>query len=495
MINIPPVSIEFASLNFGTIVPMLVAIVGALVILIIDLVNRNLDKSLYIMLTVLFLIVDFGVLIGFSGNVRGFFDLMLVDGISILSQAVIVIASLLFIFTAMGKLRFQEYRYPEYFALYLFMIAGFQFMVSSDSLILIFVGLETASMSLYTIIAMHNRKNALEAAIKYFTMGALATAFFAFGSMIFYALTGTVELGLMSQILVESNFDNYPVMLIGVIFMLGALAFKISLVPFHVWVPDVYEGATAALAGFMSIVPKMAGFVVALRFFEIFIASGDRFVEIILYVIVVLSMTIPNIIALLQNDINRMLAYSSISNAGFAMAAILIGTTQATNALFLYWIMFLVTNLGGFTMLWLNRSKDYKFSSDHALEKYSGLIKSSPFTATMMGLFLLSLAGIPPFALFWGKMYLIGASVNAGYMLLALIMVINSAIAGYYYLKPIVYMFLKEPIEGNEVKYMANATTSIKTVIGFCAIITILSIFMVDPLLEIISYYVQTSGY
>ncbi len=496
MTSIPPVAIEFASLNFGTIVPMLIAIIGALVILCTDLINKNLDKSLYVMLTVLFLLIDLGTLIGYSGSIRGFFDLMLVDGIAILAQGVIVIASLLFALTAMGKLRFQEYRYPEYFALYLFMVAGFQFMVSSDSLILIFVGLETASMSLYTLIAMHNRKNALEAAIKYFTMGAVATAFFAFGSMIFYALTGTVELGQISEVLVSSNFENYPVVLLGVIFMLGALGFKLSLVPYHTWVADVYEGATAALAGFMSIVPKMAGFVVALRFFEIFISSGDIYVEIILYATVVLTMTIPNLVALVQNDINRMLAYSSISNAGFAMAAILIGTTQATNAMFLYWIMFLITNLGGFTMLWLNRSKDYNsFASDHALEKYSGLVKSAPITASLMGLFLLSLAGIPPFALFWGKMYLIGSAVNAGYLLLALIMVINSAIAGYYYLKPIIYMFLKDPIKDANTKYMGNATTPIKVLVGFAAIITVLSIFMIEPLLEIISYYVQISGY
>ncbi len=496
MINIPPVSIEFASLNFGTIVPMLIAIVGALVILCVDLINRKLDKSLYVMLTVLFLAVDLGTLIGYSGNVRGFFDLMLIDGIAILSQSVIIVASLLFILTAMSRLRFQEYRYPEYFALYLFMIASFQFMVSSDSLILIFVGLETASISLYTLIAMHNRKNALEAAIKYFTMGAVATAFFAFASMIFYALTGSVELGQISEILVNSDFENYPIVLIGVVFMLGALGFKLSLVPYHVWVPDVYEGATATLAGFLSIVPKMAGFVVALRFFEIFIASGDPFVEIILYVTVVLSMTIPNIIALVQNDINRMLAYSSISNAGFAMSAILIGTTQATSALFLYWIMFLITNLGVFTMLWLNRSKEYnRFSSDHALEKYSGLVKKSPLTASMMALFLLSLAGIPPFALFFGKLYLIGSAINAGYIVLALIMVINSAIAGYYYLKPIIYMFLKESTKSEEIKYMQNATILIRIVVGFCAVITILAIFFIEPLLEIISYYIQISGY
>lgn len=491
---IPAISIDFASLNIATLVPMLVAIVGALVILCIDLASKKLDKSLYIMLAVLFLLIDLGTVLGFTGDVRGMFDLILFDGISIISQAVIIIASALFILLSMTKQRFHEAQYPEYFALYLFMVAGFQFMVSSDSLILIFVGLETASMALYTMIAMHNRTKAIEAAIKYFTMGALAAAFFAFGSLIFYALTGTVELGKISQVLVASDFANYPMILIGVVFILGALAFKLSLVPFHTWVPDVYEGSTAALAGFMSIVPKMAGFVVALRFFEIFVSADNSYVEAVLYGAVVLTMTIPNVIALLQNDINRMLAYSSISNAGFAMAAILIGTTQATTGLFLYWILFLVTNLGGFAMLWMNRNKDYHtFSSDHAVEKYAGLIKTSPFTATIMGLFLLSLAGLPPFAMFWGKMYLLGAAVNGGYVVLALIMALNAAIAAFYYLKPIVYMFLKEPVV--EVDYMANATTITKSVIGACAIITVISIFFIEDLLQFISYYVQVSGF
>jgi NADH-quinone oxidoreductase subunit N len=491
---IPAISIDFSVLNFGTLVPMLVAIVGALFILCIDLINKNLDKSLYVMIAVLFLIVDFVTVIGFNGEVRGMFDLMLIDGISILSQSIIVLASILFALLYMNKLRFHETQYPEYFALYLFMIAGFQFMVSSDSLILIFVGLETASMALYTMIAMHNRNNAIEAAIKYFTMGALAAAFFAFGSMIFYALTGTVELGKISEVLVVSDFANYPMILVGVVFMLGALAFKLSLVPFHTWVPDVYEGSTAVLAGFMSIVPKMAGFVVALRFFEIFVAANNTWVMAILFTAVVLTMTIPNIIALLQKDINRMLAYSSISNAGFAMAAILIGSTQATTSLFLYWILFFVTNLGGFAMLWLNRNKDYHtFESDHALEKYAGLVKTSPFTASMMGLFLLSLAGIPPFALFWGKMYLLGAAVNEGMIVLAIIIAINSAIAAFYYLRPIVYMFLKDA--EHDMKPMANATTISKSVVGLCAVITIISIIMIEPLLSVISYFVQLSGY
>jgi NADH-quinone oxidoreductase subunit N len=493
---IEPISIDLASLNMATLAPMLVVIVGALTILCIDLFSKKLHKSLYVMLAVLFILVDLGTVIGYSGDPRGFFDMMFIDGISILSQVIILVGSVLFILMTLSQQRFHEYKYPEYFALFLFMIAGFQFMVSTDSLILIFVGLETSSMALYTLIAMHNRNKSTEAAIKYFTMGALAAAFFAFGSMIFYALTGSVELAVINEVLVASNFDNYPMILIGVVFMIGALGFKLSLVPFHIWAPDVYDGSNSALVGFMSIVPKIAGFIVALRFFEIFIAVDNAWVQGILYAVVVITMTLPNMIALVQTDIKRMLAYSSISHAGFAMGAILIGTTQATSALFLYWILFLFTNVGVFGMLWVHKSKkDNGTDGDHPFEHFSGLVKSSPVAAAIMGMFMLSLAGVPPFSLFWGKMYLIGSAVNAGFLILALIMALNSAIAVYYYLKLVVYMFLKDPVEDDKLVVMGNSSTTLKAIIGVSAVLTAASIIFIDPLLEIINYYVQISGF
>ena len=493
---ITPISIDVASLNLASLAPMSIAIVGALIILCIDLMSKKLHKSLYVMLTILFLLVDLGAVLGYNGAVRGFFDVMLVDGIAILAQAIILVASALFILLALSQQRFHEYRYPEYFALFLFMVAGFQFMVASDNLILIFVGLETASMSLYTLIAMHNRDKSTEAAIKYFTMGALAAGFFAFGSMIFYGLTGSVELGQISQTLVASNFDNMPIILVGVVFMLGALGFKLSLVPFHIWAPDVYEGSSSAMAGYMSIVPKIAAFIVALRFFEIFLAADIVWVEYVLYAIVVITITVPNMIALVQKDVKRMLAYSSISHAGFVMGAVLVGTTQATQGLFLYWALFMFTNLGAFAMLWINRTKnDHGFQSDHPFEKFSGLIKISPISAAIMGLFMLSLAGVPPFSLFWGKMYLIGAAVNGDYLILALIMAINSGIAIYYYLKLIVYMFFHEPANDDRIQFMGNANNTLRAVIGVSAVATIGSIIFIEPLLEVISYYVQISGY
>ena len=498
-----PINISLESLNLGTIAPVSIAIIGALGILLTDIFNKNKDISLYVILVVLFLIFDLFTLLAFNGEARGLFDLMLLDGIAVLSQCIIIGGSILFILLGLSKLRLQEFRYAEYFALYLFAVAGFQFMVSSDSLILIFVGLETSSLAIYTMIAMHNRMVSIEAAVKYFTMGALAAAFFVFGSMIFYAITGSVELGQMAQILTEDgflsmeNYANYILVLVGFVFMFAAIGFKLSLFPYHTWVPDVYQGSTSAMAGFLSVIPKMAGFVVALRFFEIFVHSNDIIIQTMLYVTVILTMTIPNLIALQQKDIKRMLAYSSISNAGMAMAAIIIGTTQAVNALFLYWILFTITNFGAFGMLWLNRGREFNdYESPYTFKKFSGLAQISPFTASIIALFLFTLTGLPPFALFWGKMYLVASAVNAGHIALAIIIVVNSAIAAYYYLRPVSYMFLRDPEVGiSNTKFMQNATIPTKSVVGFAVFLTIISILLIDPLLNIISIYVSNSGF
>ena len=489
------VNISLESLNLPSLYPMMITIVGALVILGIDLFTKNSSRSFYTMVTIIFILLDIGSLLAYSGGTRGFFDLMLIDGVSILSQLVILIASALFIMLALSSKRYHEYTYPEYYALFLFMIAGFQFMVSSDNLILIFLGLETASLSLYAIIAMHNRTSAFEAAIKYFTMGAMAAGFFAFGSMMLYGATGTIEIYKMAEVIALGGESVW--LYAGVAFILAAIGFKISLFPFHTWVPDVYEGASAVVAGYMSIVPKIAGFVVAMRFFEMFIALDVMWVRDMLYIATVLTITIPNLMALVQTDVKRMLAYSSISHAGFALAAILIGTTHSNSALFLYWSLFLFTNLGAFAMLWVSRHKKHIWDDrfDHPYEKFSGMIQIMPMGAIIMGIFMLSLAGLPPFALFWGKFYMMSAAVNADYIILALIMAANSAISAYYYLKLIVYMFLKDPILDDRTLYMRNASLAIKTMLGISAFVVSLSAFAVSPLLDIIYKYVLQSGF
>jgi len=496
------VNVSLASLNVTTLVPMTIAIVGALSILTIDLIKDGLNKSLYVMIALLFLLLDLGAVMdaagifASNGTQLGFFDVMLIDGLAILAQLIIVIASMMFIPLALTSKRFHEFSYPEFFALFLFMIAGFQFMVATDNLILVFVGLETASLALYPMIALHNRNKSFEAAVKYFTMGALAAGLYSFGAMVFYALTGSVEIHEIAKVLAADNYANIGYVLVGTAFIFASFAFKLSLVPFHTWTPDVYEGSSAALAGYMSIVPKIAGFVVAMRLFEFLVQSGVVWLEVILYALVVITMTAANIWAIVQSDVKRMLAYSSVSHAGFVMAAVLIGTTQANTGLFLYWALFSFTNLGAFTMLWVSRQKVLLpgQSSDHPFEKFSGMFRTSPIQATLMGLFMLSLAGIPPFALFWGKVYLIGAAVSGGFTVLALIMALNSAIAGYYYLKLIVYMFMKEPVSDGT-NYLVNASTPLKTIVGMAAFATIVSFIAVSPLIEFIGGFVYNSGY
>ncbi|MGP1450572.1 MAG: NADH-quinone oxidoreductase subunit NuoN [Wolinella sp.] len=492
------VQIPLEMLNLPTLLPMLVAVFGALVILAIDIFTKNSSRSFYTMLSVLFIVLDFGAVLYFDGFSRGFFDLLLIDGISILAQFIILIASALFIPLALTSRRFHEFSYPEFYALFLFMIAGFQFMVSSDSLILIFIGLETASLALYTLIAMHNRRTAFEAAIKYFTMGAVVAGFFTFGSMLLYVATGELALGGIAEVLIEREFGPVWLVFAGFVFLCAAIGFKISLVPFHTWTPDVYEGSNSVLAGYMSIVPKIAGFVVAMRFFDIFLSAEIEWVKNLLYLLVVLTITLPNIAALVQDDVKRMLAYSSISHAGFALAAIMINTTHSISALFLYWILFLFTNLGAFSMLWVSRNKinHWKHRYDHPYERFAGMVQIMPVGAVLMGIFMLSLAGIPPFALFWGKMYLMSAALNSGFVVLTIIMALNSAISVYYYLKLIVYMFLKELPKSDERDiFIKNASTPLRVILGFSAGATLVSLFFIDTILGSILKYVEYSGF
>jgi len=493
-----PISVSLESLNMATLAPMLIAICGALIILVIDLFKDGLHKSLYVMLTLLVLLIDLGATLGLGVNQRGFFDLILIDGISIISQALILIASILFIPLALTSKRFHEYSYPEYFALFLFMIAGYQFMVSTDNLILIFVGLETASLALYTLIAMHNRSNSYEAAVKYFTMGALAAGFFVMGSAMVYAATGSLELYKIAEVM-QSRMDEAGVMVLLIssgIMLLIAFAFKMSLFPFHTWGPDAYEGASAPLAGYMSIVPKVAAMVVAMRIFGLYIDIGIEEIRTAILVLSVLTMTLANMMALVQGDVKRMLAYSSISHAGFVMAAIALDTTKANSGIFLYYMLFLFTNLGAFSMLWISRHKNNKFHNrfDHPYEKFAGLIKVMPIGAVVMALFMLSLAGVPPFSIFWGKIYIMSSAVDAGYVWLAIVMGLNSAISAYYYLKLIVYMFLKEPADNDGTIYY-NLNKPLMTIIGIAVFVTVTSILYIQPLLEYITYMVSASGY
>ena len=488
---------SFDALNISSIAPMGISVVFGIVILVLDLILGRFSRALCVGLSAISLLFSLTLLLDTPFAASGFFGLVLLDGFAAISQIIILVASLLFIFLAIPRLRFSELENSEFYALFLFMVAGYQFMVSSSHLVVIFLALETSSLALYGLIALAKKSKSLEAAIKYFTLGALSSGFFAFGLALIYAACGSLNLAdladsLETLIMLENSQSTKFFALLGFVFMIGALGFKLSFFPFHTWVADIYEGSSAALAFYMSIATKIAAFAVALRVFGVFLDSVFGFGEVALFIIVALTTTVPNLIALLQKDVARMLAYSSISQAGFGLACIYAGSEQATVALFFYWILFLFTNLGAFGLLWLSQNKTRLFDKrfDFPYAKFSGLVRISPVMAVVFGVFMLSLVGVPPFGLFWGKVYLISAVINANSGAMAAILLLNSAIAAYYYLKLIVFMFFKEPNKGSSPEsFKENATGAAIFVVFIALFVSVCAVFFGDFFIEFIVKY------
>ena len=569
-------------LNLASIAPM--AILGgfALLMLAVSLFARTLSYKFYAVITILALALGFGLVFGYNSGIRGLFDVMLVDGIATLSMLIMLAGSIFFIFLSLGARSAHEYHTAEFFVLFLFVLVGYEFMVASESLMMILVGLETGSLALYTLIALHNRARSVEAALKYFIMGALGSGFFAFGVAMFFLSTGSMEISNIAQIAKSSNLQTNVLLFAACSFMIVSIGFKLSLIPFHTWTPDVYEGASSAMAGFLSVVPKIAGFVVAIRLFEALQSIGVQWLNIVLYAVAVLTMSLANLMALVQRDVKRMLAFSSVSHAGFVLCAIVIGSTQANAALFTYWILYAVANLGAFAFIWCvrqrrARSLNLKFKTqnpafsqnhkpsfagklnlgssgqdsacdewnfktseqnsktsgpnlkaiepgaeaslfgteacepgaeiceqsskfaarfEHPFEKFDGLIRTHPLFALCAAIFMLSLAGIPPFSVFWGKMYLLSAAVNSGYFALAVIMAVNSALALYYYLRLIVRMFLHEPRKDAELDGSLGAVSvQIKFAVVLASVACVLAPFLVKFLTGAVNNFVFLSGY
>ena len=580
------------------------AILGgfALLMLAVSLFARTLSYKFYAVITILALALGFGLVFGYNSGIRGLFDVMLVDGIATLSMLIMLAGSIFFIFLSLGARSAHEYHTAEFFVLFLFVLVGYEFMVASESLMMILVGLETGSLALYTLIALHNRARSVEAALKYFIMGALGSGFFAFGAAMFFLSTGSMEISNIAQIAKSSNLQTSVLLFAACSFMIVSIGFKLSLIPFHTWTPDVYEGASSAMAGFLSVVPKIAGFVVAIRLFEALQSIGVQWLNIVLYAVAVATMSLANLMALVQRDVKRMLAFSSVSHAGFVLCAIVIGSTQANAALFTYWILYAVANLGAFAFIWCVRQRrarslnlkfktqspalnlnangedegnfisnaklsfsqnhelgstsklnldangqisacaeqnfkmaeqnskasgsnlkaiepgaeaslfgtetcepsaeicaqSSKFSArfEHPFEKFDGLIRTHPLFALCAAIFMLSLAGIPPFSVFWGKMYLLSAAVNSGYFALAVIMAVNSALALYYYLRLIVRMFLHEPREDAGLDGSLSAVSvQIKFAVVLASVACALAPFLVKFLTGAVNNFVFLSGY
>lgn len=453
--------IDFNEINLWLILPSLVLFAVAIFMLFASAFLKQIDQKFYVLFGIVGLIISLLALFSSVMQEDSFYGILSIDSLSMIAQSIILIGSLVFL-----PLFFNDnQKIGEFYAIFMFMIAALLFMVSSSNLIFIFVALETSSLALYTLIALSKDKaTSTEAAIKYFSMGALSAGIFVFGIAMLYLGSSSLDLLVISQRLQGDYELNIAALFLGASFLIAALGFKLSLVPFHTWVKDVYRGAELNLAGFISVIPKVAISVVAIRILSMLLDTImpelNLYTHVALRVLSIATMTIANIAALNSKDIRSMLAMSSVSHAGFIMAAILISSKSAIIAMFFYWIVLIFANMASFGLI-ASINKNKKEACGYDIENLNGVFSTNPAFSLALGLFLLALAGIPPLGMFWAKMALISESINSGELMLAIAMVINSAIAAAYYIRPVVCMFLKQPKEKLDIRLSSLAKIAI----------------------------------
>ncbi len=335
----------------------------------------------------------------------------------------------------------------EYHVLLLFALAGMMIMASGLDLLSIYVGLELQALCIYVLtgfIRQSRRSN--EAALKYVILGALSSGLFLYGLSLVYGLTGTTQLTALAAALAGIDPSD-PALILATVFLVTGLVFKVGAVPLHMWVPDVYEGAPTTITAFLSVASKAAAFAILLRIFLVALAPVADVWVVVVAVIAVLTMALGSFVALVQTNIKRMLAYSSIAHAGFALLGLVAGGPDGVASVMLYLLIYAFMNLGIFGAVVMMRHGDAggEMAGGEMIEDYTGFAKSHRGLALLMLIFLFSLAGIPPTAGFFAKFYILVALVEQGYVALAVIAVLLSAVAAYFYIRIVMVMYMKEP--------------------------------------------------
>jgi NADH-quinone oxidoreductase subunit N len=320
-------------------------------------------------------------------------------------------------------------------------------MASGAELITVFLGLELMSVALY-VLAGYTRTRMIsnEAALKYFLLGSFATGFLLYGIALIYGSTGTTEITAISKFIAKAGLQS-PTIIMGMALLVIGFGFKAALVPFHMWTPDVYEGAPAPITAFMSAGPKAAAFAAFVRIFMEALPTLQGEWTGVIWIMAVLTMSVGNIIALVQDNIKRMLAYSSIAHAGYVLVAFLSAGQLGISSILYYMLAYTFMNIGAFAVITVLAGKGEERVS---IEDYRGFGFKHPFAAIAMTLFLFSLAGIPPTGGFMGKFYIFSAAVKEGYIGLAIIGVLNSVVSVYYYLRVTVAMYMQDPASAKE---------------------------------------------
>ena len=427
----------------STIAPVLIVMGTAGLVLLLDLVPPRGTKDHLASLALAGVVAALIVTVWqWGGERRSFRDMVVLDGYVSFFNVVICYAVALVVLLSMDYLKRSGTESGEYYALVLFSASGMMLMAAAADLIVVFLALELMSLSLYVLAGLFKQSlSSSEASMKYFLLGVFASSFLLYGIALVYGATGTTQIDRVAAALAGKTPSAMVV--IGLGLMLVGFGFKISSVPFHMWAPDVYQGAPTSVTALIATGSKAAAFAALLRV----LLSGLRVATPqwtdLLWVLAALTMTVGNVIAIAQSNLKRMLAYSSVAHVGYMMVGIVAGGAGGAGAVLFYLLAYTFTTIGTFGVITVCE-RTARVDADEVSD-YAGLGRRHPLLAFALTLFLLSLVGIPPLAGFVGKFYLFGAAVRGGYVWLAVIGVLNSAIAAYYYLRVIVYMYMREP--------------------------------------------------
>ncbi|MBI1846404.1 MAG: NADH-quinone oxidoreductase subunit N [Candidatus Rokubacteria bacterium] len=412
-------------------------------------------------------------LVRWGTDVCGFRDMVRLDGYALFFDIVIAYAAALVVLLSMDYLRRRGAESGEYYALVLFAACGMMLLASAGDLIIVFLGIELMSLSLYVLAGLFkSRRQSSEASMKYFLLGVFASAFLLYGIALLFGAAGSTNFERVAAAAARNPHDT--LLLIGVALLLVGFGFKISSVPFHMWAPDVYEGAPTSVTALIATGSKAAAFAALIRFLTTALRPLQPDWTALLWILAALSMTVGNVVAIAQTNLKRMLAYSSIAHVGYMLVGLVAGGPQGTSAILFYLFAYVFTTAGTFGVLTLceRTGGTPEPDGDGAVDvrEYAGLGRRSPALAFALTFFLLSLVGIPPLAGFFGKFYLFGAAVRAGYVWLAVIAVLNSAVAAYYYLRVVVYMYMREP-EGAAATLAPSFAGGLALAIAFIGIV------------------------
>jgi NADH-quinone oxidoreductase subunit N len=454
----------FSLLDLWYILPEIVLTLGAIAVLMTDLVLKREREHLLLWLALGVLGATALALLPFVGvTATASRGLIAIDGFSLFFRLLFLIAAALTLLMSRSFLEVEGVRVGEYAFLVLAATLGMMFMASGIDLVTLFVGLETMAVSFYILtgfIKPNRRSN--EAAVKYFVLGAFSLGILVYGMSLLYGLSGTTRLRELAPVLASQEASLG--LTLAMILVAAGMAFKIAAVPFHMWAPDVYEGAPTPITAFLSVGSKAASFAMLLRIFIEGLPFMSPDWQLLFYVLAVLTMTVGNIAALTQSNTKRLLAYSSIAHAGYLLIGLVAATPRGVTSMLVYLFVYAFMQMGAFAIVVLLRRREV---IGDELKDLSGLYFRSPAAAVAMLIFMLSLGGIPPTAGFMGKLWLFSAAIEAGYVWLAVIGVVNSAISLYYYIRIVVFMWIKVETAPVSIAYApAMALTLIVAVAG-----------------------------